>query len=133
MLLPMAEMVGQTFAPRWSSGKRHLVNPMRRFFECILAGRRCSEGTSDRPDVAAVNSLCDGKEFTQAYEGLLRHYRIGGQKIQAGQANENGDVEQRHYRFKQAAAFQLRITSSTDLYSLGSFAFSSSRKRSTSR
>ena len=49
---------------------------------------------------AAVNNLCDGKEFTQAYEGLLRHYRIGGQKIQAGQANENGDVEQRHYRFK---------------------------------
>src|SRR3954451_141123 len=32
---------------------------------------------------AAVNNLCDGKEFTQAYEGLLRHYRIGGQKIQA--------------------------------------------------
>src|SRR5207248_10666586 len=46
---------------------------------------------------AAVNNLSDAKEFTRAYEGLLRHYRINGQKIQAGQANENGDVEQRHY------------------------------------
>jgi hypothetical protein len=51
---------------------------------------------------AAVNNLCDEKEFTRAYEGLLRHYQIHGQKAQAGQANENGDVEQRHYRFKQA-------------------------------
>jgi len=35
-----------------------------------------------------------------------------------------GGPDARHYRFKQAAAFQLRITSSTDLYSLGSFACS---------
>jgi len=49
---------------------------------------------------AAVNNLIDTREFTRAYEGLLRHYRINGQKAQAGQANENGDVEQRHYRFK---------------------------------
>ena len=63
---------------------------------------------------AAVNNLCDGKEFTQAYEGLLRHYRIGGQKIQAGQANENGDVEQRHYRFKQAADQALMMRGSRD-------------------
>src|SRR3982751_2215711 len=63
---------------------------------------------------AAVNNLCDAKEFTRAYEGLLRHYRIGGQKIQAGQANENGDVEQRHYRFKQAADQALMMRGSRD-------------------
>jgi hypothetical protein len=39
--------------------------------------------------IAAVNNLCHAKEFTQAYEGLLRHYRIGRQKIQAGNANES--------------------------------------------
>jgi len=63
---------------------------------------------------AAVNNLCDPKEFTRAYEGLLRHYRINGQKIQAGQANENGDVEQRHYRLKQAAEQALMMRGSRD-------------------
>jgi hypothetical protein len=31
------------------------------------------------------------KSSREPYEGLLRHYRLNGQKIQAGQANENGD------------------------------------------
>ncbi len=63
---------------------------------------------------AAVNNLCDTKEFTRAYEGLLRHYRISGQKIQARQANENGDIEQRHYRFKEAADQALMMRGSRD-------------------
>jgi hypothetical protein len=63
---------------------------------------------------AAVNNLCDAKEFTRAYEGLLRHYRLGGQKIQARHANENGDVEQRHYRFKQSAEQALMMRGSRD-------------------
>jgi hypothetical protein len=71
------------------------------------------EHRSDRMS-AAVNNLSDGKEFTRAYEGLLRHYRLGGQKIQAGQANENGDIEQRHYRFKQAASQALMMRGSHD-------------------
>jgi hypothetical protein len=41
---------------------------------------------------AAVNNLSDAKEFTRAYEGLLRHYRIGGQKIQARQAHETATL-----------------------------------------
>jgi hypothetical protein len=41
---------------------------------------------------AAVNNLIDTREFTRAYEGLLRHYGLTGQKIQAGEAHENGDV-----------------------------------------
>jgi hypothetical protein len=63
---------------------------------------------------AAINNLGDGKEFTRAYEGLLRHYQINGQKAQAGQANENGDVEQRHYRFKQAVDQALMLRGSRD-------------------
>lgn len=61
-----------------------------------------------------MNNLCDAKEFIRAYEGLLRHYRISGQKIQSGQANENGDVEQRHYRFKQAAEQALMMRGSRE-------------------
>jgi hypothetical protein len=51
---------------------------------------------------AAVHKECNPEEFTDRYEGLLRHYGITGLKIQTGEANENGDIEQRHYRFKKA-------------------------------
>jgi hypothetical protein len=70
---------------------------------------------------AAVNNLVDRREFTRAYEGLLRHYRINGQKIQAGQANENGDVEQRHYRFKQAIDQALMLRGSRDFASVAAY------------
>ena len=70
---------------------------------------------------AAVNNLSDAKEFTRAYEGLLRHYRINGQKIQAGQANENGDVEQRHYRFKEAADQALMMRGSRDFSAVAAY------------
>jgi hypothetical protein len=70
---------------------------------------------------AAVNNLCDSKEFTRAYEGLLRHYQVRGQKSQAGQANENGDVEQRHYRFKQAVDQALILRGSRDFPSVAAY------------
>jgi hypothetical protein len=70
---------------------------------------------------AAVNNLSDAKEFTRAYEGLLRHYRIHGQKIQAGRANENGDVEQRHYRFKEAADQALMMRGSRDFSAVAAY------------
>jgi hypothetical protein len=67
---------------------------------------------------AAVSNLTDEKEFTHAYESLLRHYGLNGQKIQAGRANENGDIEQRHYRFKQAVAQALMMRGSRDFQSV---------------
>jgi hypothetical protein len=70
---------------------------------------------------AAVNNLVDTREFTRAYEGLLRHYRINGQKAQAGRANENGDVEQRHYRFKQAVDQALMLRGSRDFASVAAY------------
>jgi hypothetical protein len=71
------------------------------------------EHRSDRMS-AAVNNLTDLKEFTQAYEGLLKHYGLAGQKIQAGQAHENGDIEQRHYRLKQAIEQAMMMRGSRD-------------------
>ena len=68
-----------------------------------------------------LNNLVDTREFTRAYEGLLRHYRIHGQKAQAGQANENGDVEQRHYRFKNAVDQALMLRGSRDFGSLAAY------------
>src|SRR5262249_29919682 len=52
----------------------------------------------------AVNNLSDRKEFTRRYQALLAYYGLTGEKIQAGHAHENGDVEQRHRRFKEAVA-----------------------------
>jgi len=51
---------------------------------------------------AAVNNLTEQAEFQKNYEALLRHYGMEGRKIQTGQPNENGDIEQRHYRFQRA-------------------------------
>jgi len=48
----------------------------------------------------------------------LRHYRLEGQKIQAGKANENGDVEQRHHRLKRAADQTLLLRGSRDFASV---------------
>jgi hypothetical protein len=78
------------------------------------------EHRSDRMS-AAVNNLADGKEFTQAYESLLAHYGLKGQKIQAGRAHENGDIEQRHYRFKQAVAQALMMRGSREFASVADY------------
>ena len=42
------------------------------------------------------------RTFTVRYEALLRHYGLEGRLIQAASPHENGDIEQRHHRFKQA-------------------------------
>ena len=63
---------------------------------------------------AAVQNTTDDREFTARYQGLLNHYGLKGQKIQARKANENGDVEQSHYRFKDAVDQSLMIRGSRD-------------------
>ncbi len=56
-------------------------------------------------------------EFTRRCQGLLDHYGLLGQRIQAGKANENGDVEQRHHRFKQALEQALLLRDGRDFAS----------------
>jgi hypothetical protein len=65
----------------------------------------------------AVNNMSDRAEFTDRYEALLSYYGITGEKIQAGEAHENGDVEQRHYRFKRAVEQELMLRGSRDFVS----------------
>jgi len=71
------------------------------------------EHCSDRMS-AAVHRMDHPEEFTRRYQGLLGHYGLEGRKIQAGKAHENGDVEQRHYRFKQAVDQSLMLRGSRD-------------------
>jgi len=63
---------------------------------------------------AAVNNLTEHADFQKSYEALLRHYGMEGRKIQTGHGNENGDIEQRHHRFKRALEQGLLLRGSRD-------------------
>jgi transposase len=67
---------------------------------------------------AAINNLSEQAEFQKNYQGLLRHYGLEGRKTQTGQAHENGDVEQRHYRFKRALEQSLLLRGGRDFATL---------------
>lgn len=69
----------------------------------------------------AVNNTAEDRDFTTRYAALLRHYRMEGQKIQAGRANENGDIEQRHHRLKRAIAQALLLRGNRDFTSVGDY------------
>lgn len=76
---------------------------------------------SDRMSTA-VNNLSEGKEFTRRYESLLSYYGLAGEKIQADHAHENGDIEQRHRRFKEALDQALMLRGSRDFASRAEYA-----------
>jgi hypothetical protein len=63
---------------------------------------------------AAVNNLGDRELFQQRYRALLAHYGLAPQAIGARKANQNGDVEQSHNRFKQATEQALLLRGSRD-------------------
>jgi hypothetical protein len=63
---------------------------------------------------AAVHKIQSLEEFTARYNALLRHYGLVGRKTNAESPHENGDVEQRHYRFKNALDQELMLRGSRD-------------------
>jgi len=67
---------------------------------------------------AAVQKLDHPEEFTERYKELLEHYNLTGRKIQVCCPNENGDVEQRHYRFKKAVKQALLLRGSNNFSSI---------------
>jgi hypothetical protein len=69
----------------------------------------------------AVNNTCDEKEFQSRYQALMRHYQLEPQKIQTGKGNENGDVEQRHHRFKRAVHQALLLRGSQDFANISEY------------
>ena len=70
---------------------------------------------------AAVHQECRPGEFTVRYQGLLRHYGLEAEKIRAGEAHENGDVEQRHNRLKRMVDQTLRLRGSRDFETRGDY------------
>jgi len=66
---------------------------------------------------AAVHQEIHPEVFTQRYKSLLAHYGVEGRRIQASKPHENGDVEQRHYRLKEAVDQTLMLRGSRDFES----------------
>jgi len=66
---------------------------------------------------SAVHKECNPEEFTLSYQALLNHYGLEGEKTGSGKANENGDIEQRHYRFKRAVDQSLLLRGRRDFVS----------------
>jgi hypothetical protein len=62
----------------------------------------------------AVQKASHPEEFTRRYQDLLDHYGLAGSKTNPASPHENGDVEQRHYRFKRAADQALLLRNSRD-------------------
>jgi hypothetical protein len=71
---------------------------------------------------AAVRKPHNPEEFTQRYRALLAHYGLKGHKTQPDSPHENGDVEQRHYRFKKALEQSLMLRGSCDFSSRQEYA-----------
>jgi hypothetical protein len=61
-------------------------------------------------------------EFTRRYSALMRHYGLESRMIQTGKPHENGDIEQRHYRFKKALEQSLMLRGSRNFNSREEYA-----------
>jgi hypothetical protein len=70
---------------------------------------------------AAVHPPDHPQTFTVAYAALLRHYQLEGRRCQPRCPHENGDVEQRHYRFRQAVDQALMLRGHRDFDSRAAY------------
>lgn len=66
---------------------------------------------------AAVKNMNNPKEFTESYTSLLGYYGVESRRTNPSSPNENGDIEQRHYRFKRALDQSLMLRCSRDFES----------------
>lgn len=70
---------------------------------------------TDNLSAAVVTIAAAGERvYTERYQALMRHYRMQPSTNTPGEAHENGDVEQAHYRFKEAVDQSLRLRGSRD-------------------
>jgi hypothetical protein len=64
---------------------------------------------TDNLSAAVLRPTSEGHEFTENYRALLAYYVMDPHANKAGCANQNGDVEQSHHRFKKAVDQSLRV------------------------
>lgn len=63
---------------------------------------------------AAVHPLDHPQDFTDRYEALMRHYGLEARKTNPASPHENGDIEQRHHRFRRAVDQALMLRGHRD-------------------
>lgn len=90
-------------------------------FESLSAGLQQAlwelGGVPQRHQTDPLTAACPPRQravFTQRYDALLRHYGLEGHTIQVASPHENGDIEQRHYRLKQAVEQALLLRGERD-------------------
>lgn len=66
---------------------------------------------------AAVKPVGGRQEFTERYQGLLRHYEMRASHSSPGRGHENGDIEQAHHRFKRGVEQELILRGSREFSS----------------
>jgi len=66
---------------------------------------------------AATFKGAERREFNESYMALMRHYGMTPTRNQPGKSNENGDVEQAHYRIKERIDQALLLRGSRDFSS----------------
>lgn len=69
---------------------------------------------TDNLSAAVVKIERGERHYTDRYLALMAHYQLQPSTNQPGEAHENGDVEQAHYRFKTAVDQALRLRGSRD-------------------
>ncbi len=84
-------------------------------------GKVPKEHQTDRLSTA-VNKNTNPEEFTRRYQALLDYYGVKGRKTNPASPHENGDIEQRHYRFKKALEQSLLLRGSSDFQSREEYA-----------
>src|SRR5258708_33169908 len=100
-----------------------LAKPLRRLPEGIeqalwQIGGVPVQHRTDHLSAAVRHLPTDEQEaFSQRYQGLMRHYGMQPTWNNAGIAHENGDVEQSHFRFKEAVDQALRVRGNRDFSS----------------
>lgn len=67
---------------------------------------------------AAMSNFENQPKFGSRYKAILDHYGVEGTKTQPSSPNENGDVEQSHYRLKTAVDQALMLRGSRDFEDL---------------
>lgn len=99
-------------------------------FEALLHGfQGALWALGARPEVARSDNLSaathelkeGGRTLTQRFRAVLEHYGTSSTRIKPRKSNENGVVEQRHYRTKSAIAQALALRGSRDFASVNAY------------
>ena len=99
-------------------------------FEALAEGLGRASGSSEVCPSSIVPTISSAavvriergeRHYTERYQALMDHYHMQPSTNNPGEAHENGDVEQSHFRFKEAVDQALRLRGSRDFASRAAY------------